>query len=170
MTSDGLRLAARIPVGARRSNVWLHQPTVWRAATLAAACSVVAVMFARVTGPALVQATGQGGARFTVAVLGVLARVAAGWLAGRPARRRGARPGWLVLNVGLGGLAGFVLFPGTLSVLGLLVVGAGPQPYLRLFGAAVLGAAACAAGALVARPAPRPDAGRRPPAKPGVAG
>ncbi len=141
-------------------SVVVDAATLTRAAAMTGSLGLVAVVVTMIVGPALVEALGTGGGKAAAATLGVLARVAAGVLAGTPARRRGAAPGSLLVSVGLGGLIGYLVFPGLVAVIGLVATGAGARSYLGLAAAAAIGAATCAAGALVTRPAAAAAPGR----------
>ncbi|KQX65958.1 hypothetical protein [Angustibacter sp. Root456] len=98
----------------------LHGPTVVRAAVLSAGFTLVLYAVVSVLAPTLLDLAGPDAARALSLVAGIALRVLAGRLAARRTWDDGADAVMVLASVGLGALVGWVVFPGALSVVGVL--------------------------------------------------
>jgi hypothetical protein len=103
----------------------LHGPTALRAALLCAGLTLVLHAVASVLAPTLLDLFGGATASGLVLASGVLVRLVAGRLAARRAWDDGADLVLVLVSVGVGGAVGWLLFPGLLSLVGVLG-GSGP--------------------------------------------
>lgn len=111
---------------------WVHRPTAIRAAVLSAGLTVVLYALVSVLAPTLVDLSGADAARAVSLVGGVAVRLLAGRLAARRAWDDGADLPLVLGSVAVGGLVGWLVFPGLLSLIGVLVGGAVVGGLLRL--------------------------------------
>lgn len=135
----------------------LHRPTVVRLLLLSAGVTFVVLTAAAVLAPTLVDLFGADTARRVTLVAGFAARV----LAGRAATRRTwVQGGDVVLVLGcvvVGGLLGWLVFPGVVSLVGLASLGGTTAAdLLRLLADLALFLTALAVGAVSARWGRRP--------------
>ncbi|GAB3676867.1 hypothetical protein [Angustibacter aerolatus] len=138
----------------------VHRPTLVRAAVFTAGATFVLSVLSRLAAPSLIDLTGSSSAHTLLLVVGCLVRVLAGRAAARPAWQAGADLAMVLVSVSLGALLGWVVFPGVLSVIGLLAVGATLQESVRLGVDVVLWVACAGLGGALARLA-LPRVGRR---------
>lgn len=101
----------------------LHRPTIVRTLLLSAGLTLTLYAVVKVVAPAAVELSGDGATRGVVLVAGLLARLLAGRLAARAAWQADADIPLLLASTVVGGLLGWLLFPGLLSVVGLLADG-----------------------------------------------
>lgn len=98
----------------------LHTPTVVRAAVLSAGFTLVLYAVVSVLAPTALDLAGPDAARAMSLVAGIALRVLAGRLAARRTWDDGADVVMVLTSVTVGGLLGWVVFPGALSVVGVL--------------------------------------------------
>lgn len=98
----------------------LHVPTAVRAAVLSAGLTLVLYAAVSILAPTLLDLAGPDAARAISLVAGVAVRLLAGRLAARRAWDDGADVALVLVSVAIGGLLGWVVFPGALSLLGAL--------------------------------------------------
>ncbi|MGN6301113.1 MAG: hypothetical protein ACTHN8_08485 [Angustibacter sp.] len=98
----------------------LHTPTVVRAAVLSAGFTLVLYAVVSVLAPTALDLAGPDAARAMSLVAGIALRVLAGRLAARRTWDDGADLVMVLTSVTVGGLLGWVVFPGALSVVGVL--------------------------------------------------
>jgi hypothetical protein len=98
----------------------LHVPTAVRAAVLSAGLTLVLYAAVSILAPTLLDLAGPDAARAISLVAGVTVRLLAGRLAARRACYDGADAAEVLVSVAIGGLVGWVVFPGALSLLGAL--------------------------------------------------
>jgi hypothetical protein len=151
----------------RRERAVIDRSTVIRTAILVIACNLVALSGASIGGPALLEVFGEAGAQRVAAVGGLLAKVTAGFFAGRYAWRRGGGVASTTISVGVGAAGGHLAFPGWIQVLGLITDRATAGVFLAVPAATAATAVVCVAAAVVAAPKARLDRRQRP-AKPAV--
>ncbi|GAB3591156.1 hypothetical protein GCM10027446_08140 [Angustibacter peucedani] len=129
----------------------LHRPTVIRVLLVSAGLTLVVFTLAALVAPTLVDLFGAGAARRVTLVAGFAVRV----LAGRAATRRTWVQGGdalLVLGcVVVGGLLGWLVFPGLVSLVGVVSLGGTSDELLDLLADLGLFLLALAVGALSAR-------------------
>lgn len=101
----------------------LHRPTIVRMLLLSAGMTLVLYAVVKVVAPAAVELSGDGTTRGVVVVAGLLVRLLAGRLAARAAWDAGADVPLLLASAVVGGLLGWLVFPGLLSLVGLLAEG-----------------------------------------------
>lgn len=126
----------------------LHRSTVVRALVLSAGFTLVLYALAVVLGPALVELSSESTSRVVVLLAGLVVRVVAGRIAARPAWDAGADVPLLLASAAVGGLIGWVVFPGALSLIGLVAEGSGLGSLVSLLFDLVLWVVCVAAGAL----------------------
>ena len=129
----------------------IHRPTAIRAAVLSAGFTLVLYALVSVLAPTLVDLSGADAARAVSLVAGVGVRLLAGRLAARRAWDDGADLPLVLASVGVGGLVGWVVFPGLLSIVGVLVGGSVAGGLLRLLLDLVVWLACLGLGAASAR-------------------
>lgn len=129
----------------------LHRPTVVRAALLSAGLTLVLWALVSVLAPTLVDLAGADAARAVSLVAGVGVRLLAGRLAARRAWDDGADLALVLWSVGVGGLVGWVVFPGLLSLVGVLVDDTVVNGLLRLLADVVVWLVCLGLGAASAR-------------------
>ncbi len=101
----------------------LHRPTVVRVVLLSAGVTFVVFTAASVLAPTLVDLFGASTARRVTLLAGFGARVLAGWLATRRAWAQGGDAALVAGCVVTGGILGWLVFPGLLSLVGLVALG-----------------------------------------------
>lgn len=101
----------------------LHRPTVVRLLLLSAGVSLVVFTATSVLAPTLVDLFGASTARRVILVAGLGARVIAGRLATRHTWVQGADGVLVARCVVVGGVLGWLVFPGLLSLAGLVALG-----------------------------------------------
>jgi hypothetical protein len=97
----------------------VHRPTAVRAGLLSAAFTLILYAVVSLLAPTLIDLTGAGVAEGISLIGGLAARLLAGRLAARPAWSAGADLGQMLVSVLLGGLVGWLLFPGWVSLIGV---------------------------------------------------
>jgi hypothetical protein len=126
----------------------LHRSTVVRTLALSAGFTLVLYALAVVLGPALVELSSESTSRVVVLLAGLAVRVVAGRIAARPAWDAGADIPLLLASAAVGGLIGWLVFPGALSLIGLVAEGSGLGSLVSLLFDLVLWVVCVAAGAL----------------------
>jgi hypothetical protein len=129
----------------------LHRPTALRAGVLAAGLTLVLYALTSLLAPTLVDLSSAGSARTLSLVVGVLVRVLAGRLAARRAWAAGADLTLVLVSVGVGGAAGWLFFPGLISLVGVLTGGSPASDLLGLVVDLLVWVAALWVGAVTAR-------------------
>lgn len=110
----------------------LHGGTVVRTLVLSAGSTLVLYALAVVLAPAMVELSSESVSRVVVLVAGLAVRVLAGRLAARPAWDAGADVPMLLASAAAGGVLGWLVFPGALSLIGLVAEGSGLGSLVRL--------------------------------------
>jgi hypothetical protein len=134
----------------------VHRPTLARVAVLSAAWTLLLFAAVSLLAPTMVDLWGADTARTTVLVTGVAVRLLAGWVGARRAWGAGADVPLVLVTAAIGGVLGWLAFPGLLSVLGLVVGGDVGQGSSRLLVDLGTWAACVCVGALGARWPVRP--------------
>jgi hypothetical protein len=98
----------------------VHRPTAVRVAALSAALTLVLYALVSLSAPTLVDLVGADVARGAALVAGLVVRLLAGRSAARHAWRAGADLTLVAVSVLAGGLLGWLIFPGLLSLVGVL--------------------------------------------------
>ena len=99
----------------------VHGPTVVRTALMSAGTTFVLYVVIAVLAPTMLDLSDAASARGLVLGLGVLVRLLAGRLAARRTWQAGGDLPMVLASSAIGGLFGWLVFPGLLSVLGVLV-------------------------------------------------
>lgn len=101
----------------------LHRGTVVRTLVLSTGFTLVLYALVVVLGPALVELSSEGTSRTLALLAGIVVRVLAGRIAARPAWDAGADVPLLLASTAVGGVLGWLVFPGALSLIGLVAEG-----------------------------------------------
>ncbi len=129
----------------------LHRPTAVRAAVLSAGLTLVLYALVSVLAPTLLDLSGADAARALSLVAGIAVRLLAGRLAARRAWDDGADVVMVLASVGVGGLVGWLVFPGLLTLVGVLSGDAVTAGLLRLLVDLVVWLVCLGLGAVSAR-------------------
>lgn len=98
----------------------LHRPTIVRTAALSASLTLALYALVSVLAPTIVDLSGAGRARTVTLLAGIAVRVLAGRLAARGTWAAGADLPLVLASVAVGGVAGWLAFPGLISIVGVL--------------------------------------------------
>lgn len=129
----------------------LHRPTAIRAAVLSAGLTLVLYALVAVLAPTLVDLSGADAARAVALVAGVAVRLVAGRIAARRAWDDGADLPLVLTSVAVGGAVGWLVFPGLVSLVGVLTGDFAASGLLRLLLDLVIWLVCLGLGALSAR-------------------
>lgn len=142
----------------------LHRPTIVRTAALSASLTLALYALVSVLAPTIVDLSGAGRARTVTLLAGIAVRVLAGRLAARRTWAAGADLPLVLASVAVGGVPGWLAFPGLISMVGVLAGGDVGDAVGRLLIDLVLWLVCLEVGAVSARwelPARRTRSGSR---------